>query len=182
MRNLIPIFALFLILLEPNNIKAQRSIDQIVQKLKETNRYEGFEIPGYVLRWTTKMALWVDKDANSEDFYKIIKKVKGVSVSTTSLDQKKYNNVEIVNNLAKKLENEDSFKEYMSFKNKRENIKILVNENKDIIKNIVILSNYGRELNLIHFKTSLHFEDLKTVDFKTVEKEIKKVKIKTEID
>jgi Domain of unknown function (DUF4252) len=161
---------------------AQKSINQIINKLKQTERYEGFEIPGYVIRMTSRIAKWGDKDQQSEDFIKLIKKVKSITVSSTTLDQKKFNNAAIVNSLASKIKEEDSFEEYMAVQNKRENLKVLINDKKDKINNVVIVSSSGRELSFIHLKTALSFDDLKNIDFKSIEKEVKKVKVKTDIE
>ncbi len=167
----------FIVSISTVSANAQKATQSIIQKLKQTDRYEGFEVPGYILRWTARIAKFGGKDNQYTKIYEIIKKVKSVTLAKTTLDQKKFNNKAIVANFARMLKESDQLEEYVAIKDKQANIVVLIQESKDIIKNLVVLNSTGRELSIIHIKSKLSINDLKNINFKDVDETFKKVKI-----
>jgi hypothetical protein len=159
------------------NIFCQKSVNAIVDKFKESERYEGFEVPGYILRWTLRLSKIGGKDRQIDNIAHILKNVKSITYATTSYDQRKFNNKAILSNLIKMVTEKDKFEEYISYKEKKSTLSILIKESNDIVKNIVLLNADGRELSIIHIKAKISLEDFKNLDLKDINKSVKKVKI-----
>jgi len=150
------------------NISAQKSVKTIVNQLKKTENYEGINIPGWALYLGLKIAERSDDKLKDFELLRIAKHIKSVRVASTSLDQTKYNVVAIVNNFIQSVKEKDQFEEYVSMRSEDQNLKIMVQEKGETIKNILIFSTEGSDLACIHLKTNLHLDDLKNILFSEI--------------
>ena len=117
-----------------------------------------------------------DKELRSSGLLGLAKKVRHLSVATTTLDTKKYNTQAIVNNFIKGVKENDGFEEYVSVRSEDQNLKIMVQEDGDIIRNLVILSEDQGEIAMIHLKTNLTTEDLRNVSFNQIKSDTGRIK------
>ena len=70
----------------------------------------------------------------------------------------------------------DEFQEYVSVRSEDQHLKIMIQEDHDIIKNLLILSDDGFEISLVHLKTKISYDDLKSISFNQVKKDSKQFK------
>ncbi len=154
-----------LMLVFASGITAQSSVKNTVKQLKKTDQYEGVSIPGWIIRLGLKFVNDEDEDLKSSGLLQVAKKIKHLNVATTKLDTKLYNTKAIVNNFIKGFKDKDGFEEYVSVRAEDQNLKIMVLEDDDIIKNLVIMSEDQGEIAMIHLKTNLTMDDLKNVSF-----------------
>lgn len=159
---------LVLSLFSVSNLVAQKSVKKIVNQLKKTEHYEGINIPGWALYLGLKIAERSDDDIKNMNFIKIAKHIKSVRVASTSLDQTKYNVSAIVDNFIKSVKDKDHFEEYISMRSEDQNLKIMVQEKGEKIKNIIIFSADGGDLACIHLKTNFHPDDIKNISFSEI--------------
>jgi Domain of unknown function (DUF4252) len=157
-------------------VTAQNSVKNIVRQLKKTEHYEGISLPGWVIRLGMKIAESDEKDTlGNFGLKQLVGKIKHLRIATTLLDSKKYNSQSIVNNFIKSVVSKDGFEEYVSVRSEDQHLKILIREDDDRIKNLLVLSNEGEELSLIHLKTNISSEDLKSLSFSQIKKDSGKV-------
>ncbi len=154
------------------NLFSQKSVNNIIKQIKKTEHYEGIKIPGWALYLGLKIAERGDDELKNMDLIRIAKHIKSIRVATTTLDQSKFNVSAIVNNFIKSVKDKDQFDEYISLRSEDQHLKIMVQEKKDMIKNIVILSADGSDLACIHLKTDFHPDDLKNISFADIKKNI----------
>ena len=64
----------------------------------------------------------------------------------------------------------------MSVRSEDQHLKIMIQEDHDIIKNLLILSDDGFEISLVHLKTKILYDDLKSISFNQVKKDSKQFK------
>ena len=151
---------------------SQKSVNNIIKQIKNTEHYEGIKIPGWALYLGLKIAESSDDELKDMDLMRIAKHIKSVRVATTKLDESKFNVTAIVNNFIKSVKDKDQFDEYISVRSEDQNLKIMIQEKKDVIKNIVILSAEGSDLACIHLKTDFQLDDLKNISFADIKKNI----------
>jgi hypothetical protein len=152
-------------------VNGQSSVNKIVKQLKKTEHYEGISVPGWLIRLGLKLATNDDNQATLSGLARISKKIKRIRVATTTLDIKKYNTKAIVNNFVKSVQEKDRFEEYISVREEDQNLKIMVQEDQDVIKNVIILSEDNGEIAFIHIKSNLTMEDLKSLSFNKIKAE-----------
>jgi len=153
-----------------SNLSSQKSVNNIINQIKKTEHYKGIKIPGWALYLGLKIAERSDDELKDMDLMRIAKHIKSIRVATTMLDESKFNISAIVNNFIKSVIDKDQFDEYISLRSEDQNLKIMIQEKKDVIKNIVILSADGSDLACIHLKTDLHLDDLKNISFADIKK------------
>jgi len=151
------------------NISAQSSVNKIVSQMKKTEQYQGVSLPGWIIRLGLKLV--DESEMSNAGLVSIANKVKHLRVATTTLDIGKYNTKAIVNNFVKGLRDNDQFEEYVSVRSEDQNLKILVQEDEEIIKNLLILSEDGGDIALVHLSTHLTTNDLRNISFSQVKKE-----------
>lgn len=165
-------FVLLSCYISSGQVTAQNSVKNIVKQLKKTEHYEGISLPGWVIRLGLKIAESDDNDKlENSGLKQLIGKIKHLRVATTQLDSKKYNTQSIVNNFIKSLVTKDAFEEYVSVRSEDQHLKILIREDDEMIKNLLILSNEGDEISLIHLNTNISSEDLKSLSFSQIKKD-----------
>ncbi len=150
---------------------AQSSVKNIIKQLKKTEHYEGVSIPGWVIRLGLKIAATDDAELDNSGLLQLAGKIKHLRVASTHLDAKKYNTRAIVGNFIKSVIKKDGFHEYVSVRSEDQHLKIMIQEEKDIIKNLLIWSVDGFEIGLIHLKTNISYDDLKAISFNQVKKD-----------
>ncbi|MBK8516284.1 MAG: DUF4252 domain-containing protein [Saprospiraceae bacterium] len=155
--------------------QSQSSVKTIVNQMKKTEHYEGVSIPGWMIRLGLKFVPKDDEDLNSSGLLQIARTIKHLRVATTSLDIKKYDTKAIVRNFMDKVRDKDHFEEYVSVRSEDQNLKILVQEEEEIIKNLVILSEDNGEIAMIHLKTNLSAQDLKNISFRQIKNDTGKI-------
>lgn len=160
-------------------LPAQSSVKSTVKQLKKTEQYEGISIPGWIIRLGLKFVNDQNEDVRSSGLLRIAKKIKHLNVAITNLDTKIYNTKAIVNNFIKGFKEKDGFEEYISVRSEDQNLKIMVIEDKDVIKNLVILSEDQGEIAMIHLKTSMTLDDLKSVSFRQLKNDSSRIKTDT---
>lgn len=155
-----------------SQVTAQNSVKNIVKQLKKTEHYEGISLPGWVIRLGLKIAEINDNDKlENSGLKQLIGKIKHLRVATTQLDSKKYNIPSIVNNFIKNVVKNDAFEEYVSVRSEDQHLKILIREDDEMIKNLLIFSNEWEEISLIHLSTNITSEDLKSLSFSQIKKD-----------
>jgi len=166
-------FMLFLMLTNVS-IYAQESVDHIFKQLKNTQNYEGASVPGWVIKLGL-LAISLQEDSDTKEVLNLGKKIKKIRVATTSLDTKKYNAKAIVQKFVSNITSEDGFGEYVSVKKEDSHLKILVQEDEDVIRNIVILNEDKGNISIVLLKTNLSYNDLREVSFHKLKNNIKEV-------
>lgn len=152
-------------------VTAQNSVKNIVRQLKKTEHYEGVSLPGWVIRLGLRLVENDNAEFEHSGLKQLIGKIKHLRVATAQLDIKKYNTQSIVNNFIKSVITKDAFEEYVSVRSEDQHLKILIKEDDEMIKNLLILSNEGGEISLIHLKTNISMEDLKSISFNQIKKD-----------
>jgi hypothetical protein len=170
------LFTALILLLSTSLSYSQKTVEKMVDQMKKTKRYEGVEIPGYLIRTIFKFATIKDNTLKEKSFYRIVSKIKKATIATTTLEQKKYDNKAIINNFVTKLISDDKYEEYITIKENGQVIRILMKVKDDVIKNLLIISQEGREISLIHLKTKLKISDLKDLNFGEVNTQLKGMK------
>jgi len=158
------------------SVSAQSSVKDIIKQLKKTENYEGMSIPGWLIRLGLKIAANDDAELNNSGLIQIASKIKHLRVASTNLDSKKYNTRAIVDNFIKTMTERDEFQEYVSVRSEDQHLKIMIQEDHDIIKNLLILSDDGFEISLVHLKTKISYDDLKSISFNQVKLDSKQFK------
>lgn len=162
-----PVTLLFLVCLTMANfISAQSSVKSVVKQLKKTERYEGVSIPGWLVRLGLKLVPDDELDNETRGIFNLASKIKHVRIASTKLDISKYNAKAIVQNFAKKIRDKDQFEDYVSVRSEDTNLNILVQEEDDTIKNLVIMTEDQGEISFIHLKTDITVDDLKKISFR----------------
>jgi hypothetical protein len=164
-------FAVLSFYISSGKVTAQNSVKNIVKQLKKTEHYEGVSLPGWVIRLGLKMVDNDDAELENSGLKQLIGKIKHLRVATTQLDSRKYNTQSIVNNFIKSVVTKDAFEEYVSVRSEDQHLKILIREDDEMIKNLLILSNEGEEISLIHLNTNISLEDLKSLSFSQIKKD-----------
>lgn len=157
--------------------KAQSSVNEIVGQIKKTENYGGIFLPGWVIRLTLNIAAKTDVDFKHNGLTQIAKYIKSIRVATTRLDIKKFNSTAIINNFMATVKDIDNFEEYVSARSEDQNLKILIREKKDMIKNILIMNADGEDIAVVHLKTNLTINDLKNISFNDIKNETSNIKI-----
>jgi hypothetical protein len=165
------IFFTCIILSSTTELKAQSSVDKMFEQIKKTEQYEGISIPGWLFRLGLSIAAKDDMDISESGLLELSKKIKKIKIATTNLDLKKYNTKAILNNFAKSVHQKDRFEEYVSVREEDQHLKIMVQENDDVIKNVVILSEDKGDIAVIHIKSNLTMDDLKRISFSKLKNE-----------
>jgi len=173
MKHLLLLIALWILI--PTSSDAQSSVKSVVKQLKKTERYEGFYLPGWVIRLGVKMVPKKELDDETIGLLDLVKGIRHIRVATTKLDITKYNTSAIVRNFAKKIKESDRFEEYVSVRSEDNNLNILVKEDEDTITNLLIMSEDQGEISFIHFKTDLSVDDLKKISFRQLKDESTKL-------
>lgn len=162
---------LCMIFCSTSEVSGQGSVKKIVRQLKKTEHYQGISLPGWLIRAGLKLATNDDNQATLSGLVRVSKKIKRIRVATTTLDIKKYDTKAIVNNFAKSVQEKDRFEEYVSVKEEDRNLKIMVQDDHDVIRNVIILSEENGEIAFIHLKSNLTMEDLKDLSFNKIKTE-----------
>ncbi|MGB4960156.1 MAG: DUF4252 domain-containing protein [Saprospiraceae bacterium] len=157
-----------LLMIAAVDLPAQKSVNTIVDQLKKTENYEGISIPGWIIRLGIRIAATDDNDIEQNGLLHISKGIKHLRVATTTLDVNKYDPAAIVSNFMQKMRDKDGFEEYVSVRSEDQHLKIMVQEDDDEIKNMVIVNAEGGEIAMIHLKTKLKYEDLRQVSFRQI--------------
>ena len=158
-------------LITQTKLHSQSSVNHVFKQIQKTEKHESFSFPGWILRLGSKILVKSEPELKNSGLLTLVKKIKSIKVATTQLDITKYNTSAIVNNFIKKVQSKDNFEEYISVRSEDQNIRILIKEEKDIIKNLLILSADGADLAMIHVKTKIHIDDLKKISFADFTKE-----------
>lgn len=170
------ILFIMLLLMIPAISNGQSSVKSVVNQLKKTDGYEGFYVPGWVIRMGIKLIPKKDLDQKTIGLLDIAKGIRHIRVATTKLDLTKYNTAAIVKGFASKIKNKDRFEEYVSVRSEDTNLNILVKEHDDVITNLLIMSEDQGEISFIHLKTDLSVDDLKKISFRQLKDESSKLK------
>jgi hypothetical protein len=170
------ILFIMLLLMIPAISNGQSSVKSVVNQLKKTDGYEGFYVPGWVIRMGIKLIPKNELDHETRGLLDIAKGIRHIRVATTKLDLTKYNTAAIVKSFASKIKNKDRFEEYVSVRSEDTNLNILVKEHDDVITNLLIMSEDQGEISFIHLKTDLSVDDLKKISFRQLKDESSKLK------
>lgn len=159
------------LILSTSLVNAQKSVDRIFDQLKDTKNYEGVSVPGWVIKLGL-LAVSMSEDEDTNEVLDLGKKIKKIRVATTNLDTKKYNTKSILNNFAKRIAKDDGFEEYVSVKSGDENLKIMIQEDGKVIKNLIIMNEDKGSISVVHLKANLSYDDIRKVSFNKLKNDI----------
>ncbi|MBK9735758.1 MAG: DUF4252 domain-containing protein [Saprospiraceae bacterium] len=160
--------------------EAQASVNEMVGQIKKTEHYKGISLPGWIIRLTLKIASKSDADFENNGLAQIANHIQSMRVATTHLDLTKFNTTEIINNFMVNVKDKDGFEEYISARSEDLNLKIMIREKKDVIKNILIMNADGGDIAVVHLKTDMDINDLKNISFNEIKKDARNIKIDAE--
>jgi hypothetical protein len=155
---------MFVLCLVHTDAFSQSSVKKIYSQLKKTERCESVSLPGWIIKLGLRFVR-LDDELASSGIFNLARKIQHVRVATASLDSKRYNTKAILNNFIKSVQRDDHFEEYMNVRSENQNLKIMVQTDNDVIKNLLILGEHNGEISMVHLKANIKPEDLKQLSF-----------------
>ncbi len=140
-----------------------RHFDNFIDDHKEQKRSIAMTIPGWIIRSGTN---WASRFAENEDekaYLSIGQHIKRIRFLV--IDEGSNISGATIKDLLTEVKKDGIYEEYLSVRNPDANVNVLVHEEKDIIKGLVILANGDDSFALVNLKTELPLHIFENTDF-----------------
>lgn len=161
MRSIVNLCLLSIFLLNAGQATGQKSVRSIVSQLKEADSYEGISIPGWLVRLGSSFAAKHDDELRESGIAELIRKVRHIRIAKAKVGHRETSD-KMPARFIKSLQ-EDGFEEYVRVRDEDQHFNLFVRQQGNQIKNLVLFSNEGGEMSLIHIKTRWTPEDLASI-------------------
>lgn len=155
MKKLLTLFAIILLC---TSLNGQRSVDKLIDKMKEHKRAYALTLPGWLIRTGINIAT-EDELKFEEGFRELVSGIKRLRVlhidEGVNIDNSKLNS--IVNQMKEK----DGYSEYATVKEENNLVKVVVKESGTRIKSLVVISKSEDGFTILNLRTDFDMEDLK---------------------
>ena len=152
------LFPLVLVLLLCFQVNGQKSVNKLIDKMKEHKKAYALTLPGWVIRTGLKIAgddeLRLEK--GFQDLIGGIKKLRvlhveeGVNIENSKLKA-----------IVSQIKEKDGYVDYATVRDQDKLVYVIVKEDKTKIKSLVLLAKDDDGLTILNLKTDLEMEELK---------------------
>ncbi len=152
------IFLIISLAIFSSTLFAQKSVKRFYNKYKHSENVTNVKVQG----WMIKSVLKFVEEFEGEDIVKKVKKLRVLSMENGNSVSKKD-----LNKLIKGVK-EENFEDLMTVREGSTNIRFLVRDSDENIKNLLVIVSEAEEFILISIECDLKWKDLKNIDFNKI--------------
>ncbi|MFT6336681.1 MAG: hypothetical protein ACI86M_002028 [Saprospiraceae bacterium] len=155
------LFFLFVCILSFQAVHGQKSVDRFIDKMKKHKNAYVVTLPGWLLRTGIEIA---DEDEllYEPGFQEIVDGIKKLRVLFINKDSK-LDNKEL-RSVINQIKEKDGYVDYATIKDGRNNVHVIVKEDKTRVKSLVVLASSEDGLTILNLKTDIDMEKLKAAN------------------
>lgn len=169
-----PIIILLLLstcLIIPGNAEGQKSVKKLVREMKKHESYEGISLPGWVIRWGSRIAARHDDEWKESGLAGLVGKIRHLRVATAKMSA--VTTPKGIRSHFVRAIKSDGFDEYVKLRDDDQHLNLFVREEDGVINSMVLLSDQDGEVSLIHLKTRWTEKDLEGIAFGRLSRQLK---------
>lgn len=155
------LFTFFIVILLCSNISGQRSVDKLIDKMKEHKHAYALTLPGWLIR--TGINISTEEELKFEKGFKeLVGGIKRLRVlfidDTTHIENNK------LKSIVSQIKEKDGYVDYATVKEEKNLVHVMVKETGTKIKSLVIIANSTDGFTILNLKTDIEMEDLKNAN------------------
>jgi hypothetical protein len=156
-------YTLFMLTLMSMPVFGQKSINKMIDEVKEDNHTYALSLPGWVINKTLGIATKHMDEGDVEIFKSLKDKIKKVRIAfNESLPNEKFSKAY---DTFKEKSIKDGLESYAYVKHEDSNVNIFIGEKENVVKNIFFVINADKSTVLLHLKTDLTLDEFNKAQF-----------------
>lgn len=137
-----------------------QSIRKFYRKYKRTENTANFNAPGWMIRLGASIAIKHVDDPGEKEALRLAKKVRKGRILVME-DQNHIHPADLAEFMADV--HDENFEDLLSFREDKENVQILIREDNDWIRDVLILVSEEDSFIMLALKTKIHIDDINEV-------------------
>lgn len=147
---------------------SKQVVSQFIDDVKENRSAYAFTIPGWLISQGSNLAMKGIEEEDEKAIFLLGKKIKKLRIVA---DENSPVTSEEVTAVIAKMEVKENYVPYTIMRHKGSDVYVMVQEEKDVIKNLAILVHGDKSTVVLHMKTELSMADLSNSKFSWNKKE-----------
>ena len=140
------------------NINAQKSVNKLIDKMKEHENAYALTLPGWLIRTGFNLAMQ-DELKFEKGFQDLVKGIKRLRV--LHIDEDVTIEKSKMRSLVSQIKEKDGYVDYATVRDNDNLVNVIVKEDGTKIKSLVLIANSGDGFTILNLRTDIEIEDLK---------------------